>query len=200
MSFRRGGYTDAGAPISAAAECVGTESGWGPYWMRLGGGWCWRGGCRARTSGTSPGGPFIRHGLWRCYLIYDTAESRYKPSPWKGEGAPARTLGRMRVRMSGACPESPLIRQPSAATFPPVGGRHGNMGTALRNRRFLSLSPSFSRTTQASTVGTTLDSNCTQAAAPMGEKPVQIPTSRSLPRPAKSTVPPSPPPSISRTT
>ena len=155
--------------------------------MRLGAGWCRRGGCRVRTLGTSPGGPFIRHGLWRCYLIYDTAESRYKPSPWKGEGAPARTLGRMRVRMSGAFPGSPLIRQPAAATFPPVGGRYGNMGTAPQNRRFPSWPPNFSRTTQASTVGTTWDSNCTQAAAPMGEKPVQFPTSRSLPRPAKST-------------
>ena len=67
---------------------------------------------------------------------YDTAERRHKPSPFQGEGAPARTLGRMRVRTLGASPGGPLIRQPSAATFPPVGGRHGNMDTAPRNRRF----------------------------------------------------------------
>ena len=56
-----------------------------------------------------------------------------------------------------------------------------------QNRRFPTPPPSISRTTQASTVGTARDNNRTQAAAPMGEKPVQILASRSLPHPAKST-------------
>ncbi len=47
-----------------------------------------------------------------------------------------------------------------------------------QNRRFPTPPPSISRTTQASTVGTARDNNRTQAAAPMGEKPVQIPASR----------------------
>ena len=150
------------------------KGGWGPYWMRLGGGWCRRG---------VPSSVSLR----RCQLIMTRRKGGYKPSPWKGEGAPARTLGRMRVRTSGAFPGSPLIRQPAAATFPPVGGRYGNMGTAPQNRRFPSWPPNFSRTTQASTVGTTRGNNHTQAAAPMGEKPVQFPTSRSFSRHAKST-------------
>ena len=147
IPFRRGADTDAGAPVSAAAECVGTE-GWvgsildAPGWRVVLAGWL--------------SGADVRHIPWRPLYpswpaamppYYNTAESRHKPSPWKGEGAPARTLGRMRVRMSGAFPGSPLIRQPAAATFPPVGGRYGNMGTAPQNRRFPSWPPNFSRTT-----------------------------------------------------
>ena len=55
---------------------------------------------------------------------YDTAERRHKPSPFQGEGAPAGTLGRMRVRMSGASPGGPLIRHRlRRCHLPPCGGK-----------------------------------------------------------------------------
>ncbi len=47
-----------------------------------------------------------------------------RPSPFQGEGAPARTLGRMRVRTSGACSGSPLIRHRlRRCHLPPCGGK-----------------------------------------------------------------------------
>ena len=103
-----------------------------------------------------------------------TAPLRRQPREAGGadEGADVR-----RIPWRPPHPSSPAAMPPS-----PCGGK-ATPKAAQREIGGPSRPPNRCRTTQASAEGTTQASIHTQAAAPMGEKPVQIPTSRSLPRP-----------------